>query len=141
MKCHKRKCGNSREEMTCYFQILASETAAWRVSSGDEPEHLFWISCPYRHEQESTGPADHYKPLYLLQKSHGLLGIRTNKCYCCLSTYILYVTYVLCTNCVTNCERDKRNCMSNILMLLYLISILWICCSFASVTPPRFWDA
>lgn len=49
--------------------------------------------------------------------------------YLCIM-YKLFITY---------CKRDKRNGLSNILML-YLISILWICCSFASVTPLGFGD-
>lgn len=123
MKCHERKCGNSKEEMIRYFQILASETAAWRVSSWNELGSLFWISCPHRHGQESIGPADVYKQLYLLQKSRGLLGIRTNKRYCCLSTYILYVTYVLCTSYVLLIVKGTKEIACQIFWCYYILSV------------------
>lgn len=51
--------------------------------------------------KENKGPADHYKPLHLLQKSHReavalVLRCREKQWYCCLSAYVLYITYVLC---------------------------------------------
>lgn len=70
MKCHKRNMGILKRK-----RFVASGFCHLRRLPGDMAVEVSWgVYFGFGHtdmgRKENQGPAEHYKPLYLLQKSH-----------------------------------------------------------------------